>query len=457
MIRESRLLAALVLLPLCAQLMFIPAVRAQDEKAAATPAEEKKPEVPAQPLAAPALKVTVDSDEKDPTEAWKALLARKLAIFEQLQALKKKFATAATSEEKRTVRDQYVDLIREFEISVYPEMLELAAKIYAKDEGELDAGEIVMKEAFNNNDFDRSAEVSSKLLAADRKTKDVVSMGAVSQFALHNFEQASAIFAEAQKMNRLDLRYETYIDSAKKYQDLWKTEQELRAKEDALAGDAALPRIQFQTSKGKIVFELFEDHAPNTVANSISLIEDGKYDGISFHRVMNGFMAQGGDPNTLDDDPGNDGYGGPGYSIKCECYEEGTRMHFRGSLSMAHTGPDTGGSQFFITHLPTDWLNARTEPDKGGHTVFGRVIDGMKVVASIKRGDKITKATVLRKRPHEYKPEITPDEKPEEATEESSKDESSNEDASKDDSSSEDASKGESSKDDSSEGDAKTE
>jgi peptidyl-prolyl cis-trans isomerase B (cyclophilin B) len=443
-------------------MMFISSVQAQDEKAeekaAATPAEGEKPEVPAEPVKAPALKVKVASDEKDPTEAWKALLARRLEIFEQLQDLKKRFAAAANSEEKRTVRDQYVDLIREFEISVYPEMLELASEIYAKDASDLDAGEIVMKEAFNSNDFDRSAEVSSKLLAADRKTKDVISMGAVSQFALHNFEQASAIFAEAQKMNRLDLRYETYIDSAKNYQELWKTEQELRAKEDTLEGDAALPKIEFDTSKGKIVIVLFEDHAPNTVANTISLVEGGKYDGIAFHRVINGFMAQGGDPNTLDEDPSNDGYGGPGYSIKCECHEEGTRMHFRGSLSMAHSGPDTGGSQFFITHLPTDWLNARTEPEKGGHTVFGRVVEGMKVAASLKRGDKITKATVLRKRPHEYKPEITPDDAPEESADESSKDESSKDEPSKEEPSKDESSKDESSKDEpTKDGDAKTE
>ena len=419
MIRDSRLLTALVLFPLCTQLILTTVATAQDEKAESDAAK------------APALKVTVDADEKDPSEQWKSLLARRLSIFEKLQELKKKFEDAATSDEKRSVRDQYVDLIREFEVEIYPDMLELAAKVYEKNEGDLDAGEIVMKEAFNNNDFDRSAEISAKLLAADRNTKDVLSMGAVSQFALHNFEQASAIFAEAQKSNRLDLRYETYIDSAKKYQDLWKTEQEIRAKEDALEGDAALPRIQFETSKGKIVFELFEDHAPNTVANAISLVEGGKYDGISFHRVINGFMAQGGDPNTLDDDPSNDGYGGPGYSIKCECYEPGTRMHFRGSLSMAHSGQDTGGSQFFITHLPTDWLNARTEPDKGGHTVFGRVIEGMKVAAALRRGDKIIRATVLRKRPHEYKPEITPDEKPEEPAADASKEESSKDDDTK--------------------------
>ena len=419
MIRESRLSTALVVLSLCTPFVLVQMVRAQDAKAA-----DEAPKTPA-------LKVTVDSEEKDPTETWKSLLARRLAIFEKLQTLKKKFESSETSDEKRLVRDEYVDLIREFEVEVYPEMLDLASQVYEKNDGDLDAGEIVMKEAFNNNDFDRSAEISAKLLAANRKTKDVVSMGAVSQFALHNFDQAYAIFTEAQKMNRLDLRYETYIESAKKYQELWKTEQEIRAREDALEGDAALPRIQFETTKGKIVFELFEDHAPNTVANAISLVEGGKYDGIAFHRVINGFMAQGGDPNTLDEDPSNDGYGGPGYSIACECFEEGARMHFRGSLSMAHSGPDTGGSQFFITHLPTDWLNARTEPERGGHTVFGRVIDGMQVAASLKRGDKIIKATVLRKRPHEYKPVITLDEKPEEPTDDASKDPSSKDDDSK--------------------------
>jgi cyclophilin family peptidyl-prolyl cis-trans isomerase len=434
MIRESRFLTALVCFPLCVQLMFAPAVQAQDEKAESeatkTPAGEEKPKPPAEPLKTPALKVTVDSGDADPAESWKKLLARKLAIFEQLQTLKKRFAAAAaTSDEKRSIKEQYVDLIREFHVAVSDQMNDLAATIYEQNEGDLDAGEIVMRDAFNRNDFDRSAGISSKLLTAERKTKDVLSMGAVSQFALHNFEQASAIFAEAQKINRLDLRYETYIDSAKKYPELWKTEQELRAKEDALEGDAALPRIEFDTTKGKIVLELFEDHAPNTVANMISLVEGGKYDGLTFHRVINGFMAQGGSPNTLDQDPSNDDIGGPGYTIACECFREDARMHFRGSLSMAHAGLDSGGSQFFITHLPTDWLNVNYDPGREPHTVFGRVVEGMKVAASLTQVDKISKATVLRKRPHEYKPEITPDENPEEPTEESSKEDSSEGDA----------------------------
>ena len=146
--------------------------------------------------------------------------------------------------------------------------------------------------------------------------------------------------------------------------------------------------------------ELFENEAPNTVANFISLVEKGFYDGLTFHRVLPGFMAQGGCPNGT-------GTGGPGYSIPCECYQENHRLHFRGSLSMAHAGRDTGGSQFFLTFRPTKQLD-------GKHTVFGRVIKGMDVLPQIQRRDpespnpptpdKIIEAKVLRKRDHPYEP-----------------------------------------------------
>jgi len=363
----------------------------------------------AAPKATPELKLPLAESSVDPTVEWKKALDRRLEIFNRLQALKKDFAAAADNQEKTTIREEYVDLIREFEVDLYPRMLNLAGDVYAANPDDLDAGEIVMKSAFNENQFEKSAGIAARLLAANRKSRDVLGVAGVSQFAVHNFEQAEAILSEAEKLDRLEPRYQEYVDYAHKYVELWKTEQAIREKEAALEGDAALPRVEFDTSKGKIVFELFEDQAPNTVANFINLVEAKKYDGMKFHRVINGFMAQGGDPNTLDEDPSNDGYGGPGYSIKCECYAENARMHFQGSLSMAHSGPDTGGSQFFITHLPTDWLNARTEPQKSGHTVFGRVVEGMDVSAALRRGDAITSATVIRKRPHEYKAETTPD------------------------------------------------
>ena len=160
----------------------------------------------------------------------------------------------------------------------------------------------------------------------------------------------------------------------------------------------ALPQVMLETSKGKVVLELFEDEAPNTVANFISLVEKGFYDGLTFHRVIDGFMAQGGDPTGR-------GTGGPGYRIACECYRDDARKHERGSIAMAHAGRDTGGSQFYITFKPTPHLNGR-------HTVFGRVISGMDAIDKFNRtadGGKpevIKKATVLSKRNHDYQPKV---------------------------------------------------
>ena len=135
-----------------------------------------------------------------------------------------------------------------------------------------------------------------------------------------------------------------------------------------------------ETDNGKIVIELFDKEAPKTVANFEKLIGEQFYDGISFHRVIKGFVAQGGCPNGT-------GTGGPGYTIPCET-KGNPHKHERGSLSMAHRGPNTGGSQFFIVYEPQPHLD-------GVHTVFGKVIEGLDVVDKIKQGDKMNKVTVV--------------------------------------------------------------
>jgi peptidyl-prolyl cis-trans isomerase B (cyclophilin B) len=134
-----------------------------------------------------------------------------------------------------------------------------------------------------------------------------------------------------------------------------------------------------ETSKGTIVAELFYTEVPNTVANFEKLANSQFYDGTRFHRVIRDFMIQGGDP--LSRDPGNPrvGTGGPGYKIKCET-DRNTHKHVAGTLSMAHAGKDTGGSQFFICHGPQRHLD-------GVHTVFGQVTEGMDVVLEIQRND----------------------------------------------------------------------
>jgi peptidyl-prolyl cis-trans isomerase B (cyclophilin B) len=134
------------------------------------------------------------------------------------------------------------------------------------------------------------------------------------------------------------------------------------------------------------VLEFWPDVAPRTVVNFKTLAKEGFYDGTCFHRVIKGFMIQGGDP--LSKEAGNPrvGTGGPGYKIKCETHLN-THKHATGTLSMAHAGKDTGGSQFFITHAPQPHL------DKV-HTVFGQVTEGMDVVNKIKQNDVITSIRV---------------------------------------------------------------
>ena len=149
----------------------------------------------------------------------------------------------------------------------------------------------------------------------------------------------------------------------------------------------SLPSIKMQTSQGEIHIELFEDEAPNTVANMIELSEQGFYDGLVFHRVINDFMIQGGCPHGK-------GTGGPGYHFRDECHPD-LRHDGPGVLSMANAGPNTNGSQFFITHSAQPHLD-------GKHTVFGRVLEGLDVVNRISQGDEIQSVTVLNKRDHEY-------------------------------------------------------
>jgi len=129
------------------------------------------------------------------------------------------------------------------------------------------------------------------------------------------------------------------------------------------------------TSKGPIELELFPQHAPRTVNNFVFLARDGFYDNVSFHRVIAGFVIQGGDPSGT-------GSGGPGYQFEDEVLDN-PLTHETGTLSMANAGPDTNGSQFFITHAPQPHLN-------GKHTVFGRVVKGQDVVNAIAQGDRIT-------------------------------------------------------------------
>ena len=144
----------------------------------------------------------------------------------------------------------------------------------------------------------------------------------------------------------------------------------------------------FETDHGTIVADLFDKDAPATVANFEKLANEGYYDGTAFHRVIDDFVVQGGDP--LSREPGNPrvGTGGPGYTIKCETAKN-PHKHEVGSLSMAHAGKDTGGSQFFMV-----LSEANTRHLNGVHTVFGKITEGLDAMKKIKMNDRITKVRV---------------------------------------------------------------
>ncbi|MBW2615341.1 MAG: peptidylprolyl isomerase [Deltaproteobacteria bacterium] len=138
-------------------------------------------------------------------------------------------------------------------------------------------------------------------------------------------------------------------------------------------------RVTIETNRGDMELELYPEHAPKTVNNFVFLAQDGFYDGIVFHRVISDFMVQGGDPTGT-------GRGGPGYKFEDEVAENPLR-HDAKVISMANAGPNTNGSQFFITHSPQPHLD-------GMHTVFGKVVEGQDIVDAIQQGDRMVKVMV---------------------------------------------------------------
>lgn len=247
-----------------------------------------------------------------------------------------------------------------------------------------------------NDQYGKASEITNLMMQKGYAGPELFDVSGVIAFGMDDFDKAEAMFKQAADKGGLQMgaRYQGMLADLKAN---WAEETKIRAAE-AKADD--LPRVMFETSSGPITIELFENQAPNSVANFISLIESGYYDGLNFHRVLGNFMAQGGCPDGT-------GAGGPGYKIPCECDVDNYRHHFSGTLSMAHAGKDTGGSQFFLTFMPTPFLD-------GKHTAFGRVIEGKDVLGELTKVDPsrpmgvspstITKATVVRKRDHDYTP-----------------------------------------------------
>jgi cyclophilin family peptidyl-prolyl cis-trans isomerase len=325
--------------------------------------------------------------------AWKQLLAN-------LRTVQENFQIADRSKQGPLIQ-QFNDLLVEGH-HMAPKLIATAEKAYLENPRDTKLSEFLVLVAIDGlriDDFETSYRVSKSLVTHGFNDPTIYNVLGISAFAVNEYEDALTYLDLAAAKKAISDKGKEVAQMAKDYEKVWPAEAALRAAE-AKADD--LPRVKLSTTKGDMVIELFENEAPNTTANFISLVEKGFYDHTPFHRVLQSFMAQGGDPTGK-------GNGGPGYTIACECYRPDARLHFRGSISMAHAGRDTGGSQFFLNFMPTPHLN-------GKHTVFGRVIEGTEVLSKLQRvdpdpekpsrePDQIIKASVVRKRDHAYVPQ----------------------------------------------------
>jgi cyclophilin family peptidyl-prolyl cis-trans isomerase len=258
---------------------------------------------------------------------------------------------------------------------------------------------VMVLQVWTQHDDFEAAYALGKLLLEHQcpiRVSQVAALTGMSAFAIGELDAAEKYLRMAAKAGVLTKDGQAILQNMPASKKAWEKEKTIRLAE-AKAND--LPRVLLKTSQGDIEIELFENEAPNTVANFLTLVEKGFYNGLTFHRVLPGFMAQGGDPK-------GDGGGGPGYCIPEEYTRPNHRLHFRGSLAMARSdAPDSAGSQFFLMFMPNNQLD-------GKYTVFGRMTKGFEVLAKIRRRnpaepdppapDKIIKAEVLRKRPHKY-------------------------------------------------------
>jgi cyclophilin family peptidyl-prolyl cis-trans isomerase len=387
-----------------------PAAKAPATPAAVTAASEKSPAA---------------AGSTGPKAAqFEAMFAEWKDLLKKLRALRDEHQSTA-SEKQPAVETQYNKLVAQGE-ALLPKLAAAAEAAYleAPNADPQLAGFMVglVVENCGNEMFRRSidnyeeAYRLGRLLLEKKCVNPLLpALSGIAAFCVNDFDRAETWLAQAKEKGVLEkLGRESgamasgCIEQIPFYRSAWKKEQEIRAAE-AKADD--LPRVLLKTSKGDIELELFENEAPNTVANFIALVQKKFYNGAPFHRVLPRFMAQGGDPTGT-------GTGGPGYEIDCECRKPDYRLHFRGSLSMANTGvPNTGGSQFFLTFVPTRLLD-------GKHTVFGRITKGLDALAKIQHRnpeepsaaeitpDKIVEATVLRKRNHPYEPKTHPSSRP---------------------------------------------
>jgi cyclophilin family peptidyl-prolyl cis-trans isomerase len=371
-----------------------------------SPESEDVPDSPDEKPITPEQQVAIDAYVKAQREWADALIEMKAASIEH-----------SNSEGRSLDSKERYKTSRDVARTKMNDAFQRALELFRSRPGDFDSGSLMttmLEYREQNSIYENSFEAAELLLEHDLTFPFLYQIAARSAFLEGKFDrmmkyyQAFVDLNGAEKLERVD---NMLVGLQEVYKPLWDREQELREQE-AKADD--LPRVKLETSRGPVVLELFENQAPNTVANFIQLVEDGFYDGADFYQVVDDFLAMGGDPV-------GDGTGTSGKYIPDEHEHPDARKFFRGSLVMAKAPnptdtskllPNSASSQFAIALMPLI-------RDVETQTVFGRVIEGLDVVCTFRRidpsekkekkvqlpPDRIITATVIRKRDHDYKVE----------------------------------------------------
>jgi cyclophilin family peptidyl-prolyl cis-trans isomerase len=332
------------------------------------------------------------------------------ALREHLKSMRAVMVNYHVSEspiEDREARERWPKLLAEG-VKLHQAMMDAALVEFKSSPGERTdlAGMFAryLQRGYEQDRFDGMLPIGQALVENGYANIEIIRYMGITAFAVNEYEVAKPFLQKLVDEGEVGPELGMMIQNYDPVKAAW--ERELKQREQDAAGEP-LPRVLLKTTKGNMEIELFEDQAPEAVANFIHLVEQGFYDNLTFHRVIEHFMAQTGCPQ-------GDGMGGPGYFIRNEADKPEARNFFRGTLGMALAQErDTAGSQFFITFLPTPQLN-------GSFTAFGRVIEGIDTLSNINRinpeekkedksaapvmPDEIITIEILYKRDHEYKP-----------------------------------------------------
>lgn len=369
----------------------------------------------AEKKSAPSPAAGVEAGMKPAMAKYRQAQADLKSALREAAELQRKYLGIKTTEEEKEEIGEKLEKISKVVSKIHPKLFDLAEKAWLEEPSRED-GEFlnfiiqVLETRMTVGEYERANAIMQGLISL--KIPDILpdlydAAGEIA-FMLNDFEQAARYLELAEQNKVLSERCAGFKKDLSYYRTSWAKESVFR-QQDSEKKD--LPRVTLDTTKGKIVLELYEDQTPNTVANFVYLVEKGFYDGMFFEEVIPGVGAFAG--RSLENPDG-----GPGWSIRDEFDATNSRNHYRGTISMMRGEPNSAGSIFFISFSPIKDLD-------GKYVVFGRVVEGMDVLTKLQimdpanpdpmaEPDQIEKASALTKRDHKYRPKVIKKVDPEE-------------------------------------------